>query len=104
MSLNDKQKKAVVAITRQLKEQKGLTIKQSELLQEIDDCKKRQKRALEIKQENEKLPAIAQKADDTHKKLQNIINELNEYMSILHPEGLLDYGSGAGGKQVMGQG
>jgi hypothetical protein len=104
MALNDKQKRAATAITRGLKEKKGLSIKQSELLQEIDDCKKRQKKALEIKEANAKSPVVVEKADETYRKLQNIIDDINEYMSILHPEGLLDYGSGASGGKVMGQG
>lgn len=103
MALNDKQKRNAIAIARKLKKDKGFTIKQSELLHEIDDCKKRQKKALEIKNENSDSPAVVEKADQTHKQLQKIIDDINDYMSVLHPEGLIDYGAGPTGK-VMGQG
>lgn len=103
MGLNEKQKKAAIAITRKLRKDKGFTVKQAELLQGIDDCKQKQRKILEIKKENEESPAVVEEADKAYKQLQKIIDDVNEYMAILHPEGLLDYGSGPTGK-VMGQG
>jgi len=103
MAFNDKQKKRIVAITRQLKEQKGVTIKQSELAQDLASCKQRQKKVLEIKEQFKDVPVIQEQANESHKKLQRIIDDLNDYMAILHPEGLLDYGSGSA-KSIVGNG
>lgn len=104
MAFNDKQKKRFVAIARQLKEQKGLTIKQNEIVEDLKRYKKAQEDILKVKEEYQGNEAVSKAADDSCKRLQKIIGDLNEYMSILHPTGLIDFGSGKGGKQVVSQG
>ncbi|MBT6842834.1 MAG: hypothetical protein HOA17_03430 [Candidatus Melainabacteria bacterium] len=93
MSLNDKQKKRVVAITKQLKIQKGISINQKEIMDGISSCKKSQQEILGIKKQHPNSLEVREKAETNTKKLQNIIDDLNEYMRILHPEGLLEMGS-----------
>ena len=102
--MNDEQQKRFVAIIRQLKKQKGLTVKQSELVNDINNLKKAQEDILKIKEENKDNEDIKQEVDKGYKKLQSVVNDLNEYMKVLHPEGLLDFGSGASGQQIVGQG
>ncbi len=104
MPLNDKQRKKFVAIVRQLKKQKGVAIKQQELNQDIERYKKAQEEILVIKEQNLGLKDVESYADDKVKKLQGIIDELNEYMKILHPEGLLDLGIGSAGKAIVSNG
>ena len=104
MALNENQKRKFVAVIRQLKKQKGITIKQSDLMEDINHFKKAQEGILKIKEEYKDEEVVQKEADKEYKKMQNIVNELNEYMKILHPEGLLDFGTGAGGQQIMGQG
>ena len=104
MATNDKKKKRIVAIARQLKDKKGLTIKQNELNQDLTRFKTAQKEILKVKEEYKGVEIVEKEADAKYKKLQSIIDELNEYMSILHPEGIIDYGSGASGKKIVGQG
>jgi hypothetical protein len=101
MAFNDKQKRRVVAITKQLKEQKGITVKKAELLAGINDFKKTQQEILKVKSEYSDCPLVQEEADKEHKKLQKIIDDLNEYMKVLHPEGLLDMGSSS---SPVGQG
>ena len=100
---SEKQKRQIVAITRKLKEQKGITIKPSEVDHDLKDLKETIKKIDSIKEEFKDTPAVVEEADKGKKRLMKIISDMNEYMAVLHPEGLLDYGSGSGGK-VMGQG
>jgi uncharacterized membrane-anchored protein YjiN (DUF445 family) len=102
--MTDKQKRAYTAVIKKLKEQKGITIKYAEMQSDLQDCKDRQKKIVELKQQFTSLPAVQEEADKSYKKLQNIIEDINEYMSILHPAGLLDMGSGTSGKSIVGQG
>lgn len=104
MPFNDKQKKQFIAVARQLKQQKGLTFKQSELQQDIINCKKAQEEILKLKEGFENNKEVTTKVEENHKKLQTIIDDLNEYMRILHPEGLLDFGKGSAGQALMGNG
>ena len=102
MPMNEEQQKKFTAIIRQLKKQKGLTIKHAELNEELKFYKDKQKEVKAIKAGSDNK-VVHEEADKQNKKLQNIIDDLNDYMKVLHPEGLLDYGTGAGG-QVVGQG
>ena len=103
MAMNEKDKIRVRALARKLKEKKGITIKQVGLQSDVSRLKKDQEKIKELKKQSES-PAVHKEADLAVSKLQAIIDDLNDYMSVLHPEGLLDYGSGTSGKQVMGQG
>ena len=69
-------------------------MKASEYNHEIKQLKEKQKEINKIKEEHKDIPAIVEKADDSNKKLQTIINDLNDFMKVLHPEGLIDYGNG----------
>jgi len=102
MAMNEKDKIRVTALAKKLKEQKGITIKQAGLQSDVTKLKKDQDKIKKIKSGSESL-AVHKEADTAVKKLQSIIDDLNDYMTVLHPEGLLDYGSGGGGK-IMGQG
>lgn len=104
MPMNEDQKKKLVALTRQLKKQKGISIKQSELQEDITRLKKAQEEINSIKEQHKDVEVVQKEADVENKKLQIIINELNDYMKVLHPEGLLDFGTGATGQQIVGQG
>ncbi|MDA0771764.1 MAG: hypothetical protein O3C63_02355 [Cyanobacteria bacterium] len=93
MALNEKEKTRFLAILKAMKEQKGYVVKQSELQADIKHYKKSQAEIEDLKKEYSDCPAVLKEADAQKKKLQNIINDLNQYMQILHPEGLLDMGS-----------
>jgi uncharacterized FlaG/YvyC family protein len=85
---NEKKALRLKAIAKGLKEKKGLVVKESELKTDISKLEKAQK---EIKETSSKFQTQEGKteADRAYKKLQNIIDDLNEYMAILHPEGLI---------------
>jgi uncharacterized membrane-anchored protein YjiN (DUF445 family) len=104
MAFNDKQKKRFVAIARQLKQQKNITIKQNEIVEDLKRYKKAQEDVLTVKEQYKGNEAVSKAADESYQRLQKIIGDLNEYMNILHPEGLIDFGSGKGGKQILSQG
>jgi len=93
MAKTEKQKKRIIAIARQLKEQKGLTFKHSEFVQDLTRAQKAQTDILKVKEEYKGVDVVEKEADKEYKKLQSIIDEINDYMQILHPEGLLDFGS-----------
>lgn len=104
MPLNDKQKRRIIALTKQVREQKGIAIKKGELDQDIARYKKAQQEILKQKEGFENNLEVTTAVDKGYKQLQTIIDDLNEYMRVLHPEGLLDMGSGSSGKSVVGQG
>lgn len=104
MPMNEEQKKKFVAIVRQLKKQKGITLKQNELLNDVNNLKKAQQDILKVKAEYKGNEIVEREADKEHQKLQAVVNNLNEYMKILHPEGLLDFGTGSTGQAIVGQG
>lgn len=91
MPFSDKQKKKMLALTREMKRQKGITIKNHEMQHSIKVYKKAQEDILSVKEKYAGNKAVESHAVNEHKKLQQIIDELNEYMSILHPEGLIDF-------------
>lgn len=91
MQFNDKEKKRMVALTRELKRQKGLTIKNHEMQHTINTYKKTQKEILSIKDKYAGNKEVESVALAEHKKLQEIIDELNQYMAVIHPEGLIDF-------------
>lgn len=102
--MNEDQKKKFVAVVRQLKKQKGITVKQADLAKDINHFKEAQQEILKVKEEYKDEELVQKEADKEYKKLQGIVNELNDYMKVLHPEGLLDFGTGTNGQQVVGQG
>ncbi len=104
MSLSEKEKRRVIAITRQLKEQKGIGVDPKEINADIKIYRDKLAGLDAVKKEYSDLPAIVEEAEQEQKKLQSIINDLNEYMEVLHPEGLLDFGSGSKGTKTMGAG
>jgi uncharacterized membrane-anchored protein YjiN (DUF445 family) len=104
MPMNEDQKKRFIAIVRQLKKQKGITLKQSELVKDLNNVKQAQERILKVKEEYKDEEVVQREADKEYKKLQEVANNLNDYMKVLHPEGLLDFGTGAGGQAIVGQG
>ncbi|MDD9897392.1 MAG: hypothetical protein OXU45_00165 [Candidatus Melainabacteria bacterium] len=100
MPLDEKEKKRFVAIARAMKSQKGYIVKQNELQTDISSHKEAQKKLDKVKEEYSDCPAVIKEADQQKQKLQNIIDDLNDYMRVLHPEGLLDMGSGNSGTVV----
>ncbi len=104
MAMNDQEKKRFVAIARRLKDQKGITIKHSEVGLLLGKLKQGHQDVSKVKEQYKDVEAVYKEADTELKKIQDIINDLNEYMSILHPTGLIDFGSGKGGKQVVSHG
>ena len=102
--MNEDQKKRFIAIVRQLKKQKGITLKQSELVKDLNNVKQAQERILKVKEEYKDEEVVQREADKEYKKLQEVANNLNDYMKVLHPEGLLDFGTGASGQAIVGQG
>lgn len=104
MVMNENQKKKFVAVVRQLKKQKGVTVKQSDLMKDINHFKQAQQDILKVKEQYKDEEIVQKEADKEYKKMQNIVNELNDYMKVLHPEGLLDFGTGTNGQAIVGQG
>lgn len=94
MAFSEKQKRRIVALTRRLKEDKGLTVKQADIQKAINEYKEAQKEYSKIKEEHSDSEVISKRMDDSIVKVQKIVDDMNEYMRILHPEGLLDMGSG----------
>lgn len=102
MSFSDKEKRRLIALTRALKQEKGLSMKKVELDSDIARFRDAQKQLEVIKQEYKDSPAVIKEAEKESAKLQAIVEQLNEYMSIIHPEGLLDIGNNDGkGKSMM---
>lgn len=104
MAFSEKEKKRIIALTRALKEEKGVIIKKSELEYDIARFKKGQAEIDKIAYEYADTPAVVKEAEKEKAKLESIIGELNEYMSIIHPEGLLDLGSDGKGQTVVAAG
>ena len=104
MPMNEDQKKKFVAIIRQLKKQKGIAVKQSGLAKDLNNVKEAQQRVLEVKNKYPDDKVVQREADKEYQKLQSVASDINEYMKILHPEGLLDFGTGSNGQQIVGQG
>ncbi len=102
--MDEKTKRRVVAIAKQLKEKKNFVVNQQEVNKDIVRYKKAQQDILKVKEQYKGIELVEKEADSSHKKLQDIIDGLNEYMRVLHPAGLLDMGSGSSGKSVVGQG
>lgn len=102
MSFSDKEKRRLIALTRALKEEKGIQLRKAELDNDIARFRDAQKQLDVIKQEYKDSPAVVKEAEKESAKLQAIVDQLNEYMSIVHPEGLLDIGNSDGkGKSMM---
>lgn len=97
MAFSEKKKKQIVAITKKLREDKGIIIKKHELDHDINEYRKKQKALEDIEKKYEGTPAVQEAARDSKNKLQSIIDDLNDYMSVLHPEGLIDIGPSAQG-------
>lgn len=104
MGLNDKEKKKLIALTRRLKEEKGITIKKAEIDGDIQRFRKAQEEIQAVENEYKDYPAVVEEAKQSRQKLQSIIDELNEYMGVVYPEGLIDLGSGPQGQAVMANG
>ena len=94
--IDQKQKKRAVAVVKALRDQKGIVLKKHELDQDLKNLKKAQQEVLDIKAQDSS-PATQKEADKSFNKLQSIIDDLNDYMSVLHPEGLIDIGPSAQG-------
>jgi DNA repair exonuclease SbcCD ATPase subunit len=104
MSFTEQEKRRLIALTRQLKEQKGLTIKKSELDQDIAHYRKAQEEIIQIKDQHRESPAVTKAAEESYGKLQSIIDDLNDYMGLIYPEGLIDLGSDGHGQTAMASG
>lgn len=105
--MDEKEKTKFVAIIRRLQKDKGFTIKNHAVKGYIDELKKKQNELKEIKEENPDSAAVQDEADKGYKQLQSVVDDLNSYMAVLHPEGLIDYGGanpGTPGGKVMGSG
>ena len=94
MALSDKEKRRLIAITKELRRKKGIRIKKSNLDQDLQNLKKAQEKIDKIKQENAEIPAVIDEANKSHQKLQVIVDQINDYMKVLTPEGLIDIDDG----------
>ena len=92
MAFSEQEKKKFKAIIRRLRKEKGLRIYKHELDTDLLKLKKAQQSILEIKEANKDHPNVLEEADKSVKKLQGIIDDINEYMTVLHPDGLIDIG------------
>ncbi len=102
MAFDEKEKRRLIALTRALKEEKGLSIKKIELDNDILRLRKAEKELEAIKQEYKDSPVVVKEAEKEKAKLRAIVDQLNEYMKIIHPEGLLDLtGTDGKGASVM---
>ena len=95
----EKKQRRVLAITKQLREQKGVVIKKQELDFDLKNLKKAQKEMGEMAKEDG-TDLAKQIAKEETAKLQNVIDELNEYMGIIYPEGLIDLGGDEMGSSI----
>lgn len=92
MAFSEQEKKRFKAIIRRLRKEKGIRIYKHELDTDLLRLKKAQQSILEIKEASKDQPNVIEEADKSVKKLQGIIDDINEYMTVLHPEGLIDIG------------
>lgn len=92
MAFSEQEKKRFQAIIRRLRKEKGIRIHKHELDTDLLKLKKAQQSIIEIKEAHKDQPTVIEEADKSVKKLQTIIDDINEYMSVLHPEGLIDMG------------
>ncbi len=92
MAFSEQEKKRFKAIIRRLRKEKGIRIYKHELDTDLLRLKKAQQSILEIKEASKDQPNVIEEADKSVKKLQSIIDDINEYMTVLHPEGLIDIG------------
>ena len=87
----EKENRRVIAITKQLREKKGIVIKKQEIDLDLKNLKKAQKDIAKIAEEDGS-DVVKQVAKEETAKLQNVIDDLNSYMGIIYPEGLIDLG------------
>lgn len=92
MAFSEQEKKRFKAIIRRLRKEKGIRIYKHELDSDIAKIQNDIKAIEKIKEEHKDTPVVVEEADKAHKKLKGIIDDLNDYMSVLHPEGLIDLG------------
>jgi len=104
MGFSDQEKRRLLVLTRRLRDEKGIAIKQDELQEDIQRFQDGINELEQIKEEYKDTPVVVEEAKESQVKLERIIGDLNEYMSIIHPEGLLDLGSDSQGQTVMASG
>lgn len=86
-----KEKRRVLAIAKRLKEQKGIMVSKLAVDDDLRKLKKAKKEAEEIGANSDS--AVVKKAsEETQANLQSVIDNLNDYMGIIYPEGLIDLG------------
>lgn len=87
--VDDKKRRKVVAITRELKKQKGIVMKKSGFEAELQNLKNEQAKIAKIV-EGENDQEVLDAAHESNAKLQNIVDDINLYMGIIYPEGLME--------------
>ncbi|MCH2226489.1 MAG: hypothetical protein MK033_01830 [Candidatus Caenarcaniphilales bacterium] len=92
MAFTDQEKRRFKAIVKRLRKEKGIRFYKHECEEDLARAKKGMSELEKIKEESKDMPIVVEEAEKAHKKLQTIVSNLNEYMSILHPEGLFDIG------------
>lgn len=97
----DKKRRRLIALTKKLREEKGIVMKKHELETDIRTIRKAQEEINKIA-EQDASKEIQDYASETNGQLQSIIDDINYYMGIVYPEGLIDIGGPEGfGKSVM---
>ncbi len=89
----EKKSRRIVAVTKELRQKKGITIKKHEIDIGLKQLTKAKKDILQMG-ETDGSEAAKKAAATESEKLQNIIEDLNYYMGIVYPEGLVDIGEG----------
>jgi hypothetical protein len=89
MAFTEQEKRRIIAITRKLREDKGIVIRKSDLDQDLARVKSSQDNIVKSKKLDTSKEHAA-KADESTKKLQEVIDNLNEYMSVLHSANLIE--------------
>lgn len=87
-----KEKRRIVAITKRLKEEKGINLTKAEFDIGIKQAQKAQE-LIRKEAEGNDSPDVQQAADESCAKLQSIIDDINYYMGAVYPEGLIDIGT-----------
>lgn len=87
-----KNKRRAIAITKKLKEEKGINLTKAGFDVGLKQYQKAQEQ-IRKEAEGSNSPEVKRVADESCQKLQGIIDDINYYMGIVYPEGLIDIGT-----------
>lgn len=95
----EKERRRIIGITKQLREQKGIVISKKEVDKDLQNLKNAQ-HELDAMVQPDSTPAFKREVKESKGKLQDVIDEINLYMGIVYPEGLIDLGGDEMGSSI----